>query len=39
VEKLVVEAMRVGATLQDVLSAVADQWRALQPLKAVSHDD
>lgn len=38
VEKLVVEAMRVGATLADVLAAVEEQWRDLQTLKAVSND-
>lgn len=38
VEKLVVEAMRVGATLPDVLVAVEEQWRVLQTLKAVSND-
>ena len=38
VEKLVVEAMRVGATLPDVLAAVEEQWRELQTLKVVSND-
>src|SRR5688572_6881990 len=38
VEKLVVEAMRVGASLPDVLVAVEEQWRELQTLKAVSND-
>lgn len=38
VEKLVVEAMRVGATLPDVLLAVEEQWRDLQALKVVSND-
>jgi GntR family transcriptional regulator len=38
VEKLVVEAMRVGATLPDVLLAVEEQWRELQTLKVVSND-
>jgi GntR family transcriptional regulator len=38
VEKLVVEATRVGASLDDVLSAVAEQWQRLQALKAVSND-
>jgi GntR family transcriptional regulator len=38
VEKLVVEAIRVGATLDDVLSSVADQWQRLQRLNAVSND-
>jgi len=38
VEKLVVEAMRVGATLPEVLQAVGEQWRELQTLKAVAND-
>lgn len=38
VEKLVVEAMRVGASLPSVLLAVEEQWRELQTLKAVSND-
>jgi GntR family transcriptional regulator len=38
VEKLVVEAMRVGATLPDVQQAVAEQWQSLQSLKVVSGD-
>jgi GntR family transcriptional regulator len=38
VEKLVVEAMRVGASLPDVLLAVEEQWRELQTLKAVASD-
>jgi GntR family transcriptional regulator len=38
VEKLVVEAMRVGASVDDVLSAVAEQWQRLQALKAVSNE-
>lgn len=38
VEKLVVEAMRVGASLADVLLAVEEQWRELQKLKVVSND-
>jgi GntR family transcriptional regulator len=38
VEKLVVEAMRVGVTLPDVLQAVEEQWRELQTLKVVSND-
>src|SRR4029079_325938 len=36
VEKLVVEAMRVGASLADVLLSVEEQWRELQKLKVVS---
>ncbi|MBM0107250.1 GntR family transcriptional regulator [Steroidobacter sp. S1-65] len=39
IEQLVVEAIRVGATLDDVLAAVTEQWRGLQRLKAVSHGD
>lgn len=35
VEKLVVEAMRVGVKLDDVLQAVQEQWRELQTLKVV----
>lgn len=35
VEKLVVEAMRVGAGLGDVQQAVAETWRELRPVKAV----
>lgn len=38
VEKLVVEAMRVGATLPDVLLAVEEQWRDLQTIKVVAND-
>jgi GntR family transcriptional regulator len=38
VEKLVVEAMRVGASLPDVLLAVEEHWRDLQTLKVVSND-
>jgi GntR family transcriptional regulator len=38
VEKLVVEAMRVGASLPAVLLAVEEQWRELQTLKVVSND-
>lgn len=38
VEKLVVEGMRVGVSLDDVLSAVTERWQSLQTLKAVSHD-
>jgi GntR family transcriptional regulator len=38
IEKLVVEAMRVGASLDDVQSAVAEQWQTLQALKVVSND-
>jgi len=38
VEKLVVEAMRVGARLDEVQQAVADTWTDLRGLKAVSND-
>lgn len=38
VEKFVVEAMRVGATLPDMLQAVEEQWHDLQTLKVVSND-
>ncbi len=38
VEKLVVEAMRVGASLQEVQQAVEDTWTDLRGLKVVSND-
>jgi GntR family transcriptional regulator len=38
VEKLVVEAMRVGAGLEEVQRAVAETWTDLRGLKAVSSD-
>lgn len=38
VEQLVVEARRVGASLDDVQTAIAEQWQELQNLKAVSDD-
>lgn len=38
VEKLVVEAMRVGATLDDVRQAVTDTWVELRGLKAIVND-
>lgn len=38
VEKLVVEAMRVGASLDDVLCAITEQWQGMQALKVVSDD-
>jgi hypothetical protein len=38
VEKLVVEAMRVGAGLAEVKQAVDDTWRDLRGLKAVAGD-
>jgi GntR family transcriptional regulator len=37
VEKLVVEAMRVGASLGEVQQAVADTWTDLRGLKAISN--
>jgi len=38
VEKLVVEAMRVGAGLDEVQRAVGDTWRELRPVKSVVND-
>jgi GntR family transcriptional regulator len=38
VEKLVVEAMRVGAQLNEVKQAVEDTWTELRGLKVVSND-
>lgn len=38
VEKLVVEAMRVGAGLDEVQQAVEDIWRDIRPLKSVAHE-
>src|SRR3954467_11830418 len=38
VEKLVVEAMRVGASLDDVQQAVKETWADLRGLKAVGND-
>jgi len=38
VEKLVVEAMRVGASLSEVKQAVDDTWTELRGLKVVSND-
>ena len=38
VEKLVVEAMRVGAGLGEVQQAVRDTWSELRNLKAVSNE-
>ena len=38
VEKLVVEAMRVGASLNEVQQAVQDTWTDLRGLKAVSNE-
>ena len=38
VEKLVVEAMRVGAGIDEVQQAVKDTWNDLRGLKAVGND-
>src|SRR5262247_2890772 len=38
VEKLVVEAMRVGASLDEVLDAVGDRWKSMQVVRAVADD-
>ena len=38
VEKLVVEAMRVGMTSAELTTAIEERWRSLQPLKSVSSD-
>ena len=38
VEKLVVEAMRVGASLDEVQLAVKETWTDLRGLKSVSND-
>src|SRR5689334_18370425 len=38
VEKLVVEAMRVGAGLDEVQQAVKETWRDLRPVKSVAND-
>jgi GntR family transcriptional regulator len=38
VERLVVEAMRVGADLTEVQQAVKDTWTDLRGLKSVSND-
>jgi GntR family transcriptional regulator len=38
VEKLVVEAMRVGAQLNEVKQAVEDTWTEMRGLKVVSND-
>lgn len=38
VEKLVVEAMRVGAGLDDVLQSVKECWADLRGLRAISND-
>jgi GntR family transcriptional regulator len=38
VERLVVEAMRVGAGLDEVQQAVGDIWHELRPVKSVAND-
>ena len=38
VEQLVVEARRVGASLDDVQQAIEEQWQQLQTLKVASDD-
>lgn len=38
VERLVVEAMRVGAGLDEVRQAVGDTWHELRPVKSVAND-
>jgi GntR family transcriptional regulator len=38
VEKLVVEAMRVGMTSAELAEAIEEQWRSLQRLKSVSNE-
>ena len=38
VEQLVVEARRVGASLDEVQDSIAAHWKSLQNLKAVSDD-
>jgi GntR family transcriptional regulator len=38
VEQLVVEARRVGATLEEVQESIEAHWQSLQNLKAVSDD-
>lgn len=38
VEKLVVEAMRVGMTAAELVQAIEEQWRSLHHLKSVSND-
>jgi GntR family transcriptional regulator len=38
VERLVVEALRVGASLDDVQQAVRETWTDLRGLKSVAHD-
>ena len=38
VEKLVVEAMRVGAGVDEVHRAVDDTWRELRPVRSVANE-
>jgi GntR family transcriptional regulator len=38
VEKLVVEAMRVGARLEEVQEAVKETWRDLRPVKSIANE-
>ena len=38
VEQLVVEARRVGVTLDEVLEAIEAQWRSFDTVKVVSND-
>ncbi|MEX0903688.1 MAG: GntR family transcriptional regulator [Pseudohongiellaceae bacterium] len=38
IEQLVVEARRVGATLDEVTDSLESQWRSLENLKVVSSD-
>lgn len=39
IEQLVVEARRVGATLDEVMESVEVQWKSLNKLKAVAGDN
>lgn len=38
IEQLVVEAHRVGASMDDVVDSIKRQWKSLQKLKSVSND-
>ncbi|HKU90491.1 MAG TPA: GntR family transcriptional regulator [Steroidobacteraceae bacterium] len=38
VEKLVVEAMRVGAGLEEVQQAVGETWRDMRPVKSIANE-
>jgi GntR family transcriptional regulator len=38
VDQLVVEARRVGASLEEVLDAIEANWKSTQTLKAVAHE-